>query len=88
MELSAVIWMFVILKIPILAALWVVWYALKAPEPAIEEPDERGGGSDREPGPSPRRPRPPRRGPHGASAPGAPSRVRTASGRSRRSAAR
>lgn len=74
MELSAVIWMFVILKIPVLAALWVVWYALKAPDPAIEEPEERGGGSDREPGPSPRRPRPPRRGPHGAVHP--PPRVR------------
>ena len=46
MELSAVIWMFVILKIPILAALWLIWYAVQEPEPTVEESDERGGGSD------------------------------------------
>lgn len=77
MELSAVIWMFVILKIPILAALYLIWYAVQEPEPAPDEGDERGGGSDRDDGRRPRRPRPPRRGPHGASPSSPPSRVRT-----------
>ena len=81
MELSAVIWLFVILKIPILAALWLIWYAIQEPEPAADETDDRGGGSDRDPGRRPRRPRPPRRGPHASPPPPAPRRVRTAAGR-------
>lgn len=78
MELSAIIWMFVILKIPIIAALVLIWYAIQEPEPAAADGDERGGGSDRDGGPQPRRPRPPRRGPHASPPPGAPHRVRTA----------
>ncbi len=88
MELSAVIWMFLILKIPLIAALWLIWYAVQEPEPAAGETDERGGGSDREGGSRPRKPRPPRRGPHGAPAPAPPSRVRTAAGRKHRRANR
>ena len=87
MELSAVIWMFVVLKIPILAALWLIWYAVQEPEPAADESDERGG-SDREGGPVPRKPRPPRRGPHGAPPPAPPSRVRSDPGRKLRRAKR
>jgi len=87
-ELSTVIWMFVILKIPILAAFWLIWYAVQEPEAAADETDERGGGSDREGGPRPRKPRPPRRGPHGAQLPGPPRRVRTPSGRRLRRAPR
>ena len=81
MELSAIIWMFVILKIPIIAALWLIWYAVQAPEPAAGETDDRGGGSDRDPDPRPRKPRPPRRGPHAAPPHSAPRRVRTSTGR-------
>jgi len=81
MELSAVIWMFVILKIPILAALYLIWYAVQEPEPSAGESDERGGGSDREGGSRPRKPRPPRRGPHGAPPSAPPRRVRTVAGR-------
>ena len=84
MELSAVIWMFVVLKIPILVALWLIWYAVQEPEPAADESDEPGGGSDREGGARPRKPRPPRRGPHGAPSSAPPSRVRTDAGRRRR----
>lgn len=74
------IWMFVILKIPILAALVLIWYAVQEPAPPADESDESGGGSDRE-GPSrPRRPGPPRRGPHGTPPPAPPRRVRTTSG--------
>ena len=85
MELSAIIWMFVILKIPIVAACCLIWYAVQEPEPATDEGEERGGGSDRVGGPRPRKPRPPRRGPHVAPPPAPPSRVRTtAAGKVRR----
>ena len=82
------IWMFVILKIPILAALWLIWYAVQEPEPTVEESDERGGGSDREGGPRPRKPRPPRRGPHGTPPSAPPRRVRTVASRRLRRAPR
>jgi len=75
------IWMFVILKIPIVAALWLVWYAVQAPEPAAGEEEDRGGGSDRDPPARPRGPRPPRRGPHASPPLPAPRRVRAARGR-------
>jgi len=75
------IWMMVVLKVPVVAAFVLIWWAVREPEPADAEPDDEPGGSDRDPGAQPRRPGPPRRGPHGAPAPGAPRRVRTASGR-------
>lgn len=77
MEVSAIIWMFVVLKIPIFAALYLIWYAIQEPEPVADDADDAGGGSDRDDGPRPRRPRPPRRGPHGTPAPAPPARVRT-----------
>jgi hypothetical protein len=71
------IWMMVILKIPIAALLWLVWYAAKEPEPTVDE-DQDSGGSDRRHRREPRHPRPPRRGgPHAAPAPATPPRVRT-----------
>jgi hypothetical protein len=76
------VWMMVILKIPIAALLWLVWWSSKAPEPQEEEPARVDRGAPRAPhDPGPRRPRPPRRGPHAEPAPPAPSRVR-ARGRS------
>ena len=74
MELTF-IWMMLVLKIPIVALLWIVWWASRPPEP-VE--DEGGGGSDRRPEPHPPvLPQAPRtRGPHGAPLP-APPRVRT-----------
>jgi hypothetical protein len=73
----AFFYMFVILKIPIVALLYLVWWAVQEPEPA--EPDSR----ERERlhrGPDhprrPRKPRTPRRGPHAEPPPAAPSRVR------------
>ncbi len=73
--------MMVVLKIPIVAMLWLVYWAVKQTDAEMEQPTD-GGGSDRShPHRSgPRRPRPPRRGPHAEPAPRAPSRVR-ASGR-------
>jgi hypothetical protein len=79
-ELPTFIWMFVILKIPIIAALWLIWYAIQEPEPQVDE-ERPGGGSDREPERGPRTPRPPRRGPHASPPPPAPARVRVARGR-------
>jgi len=72
--------MFVALKIPIVAAFWLVWWATRAPETEDERPDEDDGGG----GSHPREPlpRPPRRGPHGDPPPRAPQRVRAARGRS------
>ncbi len=77
MDALTVIWMALVLKIPIAALLWLVWYAAKEPEPVGADEDD--GGSKRPERPhGPRPSRPPRRGPsHGAPLP-APPRVRTA----------
>ncbi len=80
MEVTTFIWMFVVLKIPIIAALVLIWWAIKEPEPLTDE-EPGDGGSDREPDHAPRRPRPPRRGPHATPPPRSPQRVRTVSGR-------
>lgn len=72
----AFFYMFVILKIPVVAALWLIWWASRAPEP-VDEADNEGGGSDRV-HPRPSRPRPPRRGPHAGPPPVPPRRTRTA----------
>jgi hypothetical protein len=69
-------YMLVILKIPVIAAFVLIWYAIQEPEPADEEPRERlhrGGDDDR-----PRRhgPRTPRRGPHAEPPPKSPQRTR------------
>jgi len=73
----AFVFMMVVLKIPLLALLWIVWWATRA-EP---EDDEGGGGSDNgepdgplHPRPQPRRPS--RRGPHRDPDPPAPCRTR------------
>jgi hypothetical protein len=58
MEGWTLFFMVVILKIPLIAALWLIWYAIKA-EPV---PDEEADGGPRGPRRNPpRRPRPPRR---------------------------
>jgi hypothetical protein len=55
--------MVVILKIPLVAALWLVWYAIKQAPTTDEESDSGQKGPWRKP---PRRPRPPRRPAGGA----------------------
>ena len=76
MDVPTFVWMFVILKVPIVLALWLIWYAIQEPEPATAD-DQDEGGSDRRHRSLPRNPRPPRRGgPHAAPAP-SPPRVRT-----------
>jgi hypothetical protein len=72
----AIFWLAVILKIPIVALLMIVWWAIRAtPEPAAEH-DDGEGGSRREPHPRDRPPHLPRRGPHGDPQPSPPERVR------------
>ena len=82
MGVGAFVWMMLILKIPLLALLWLVWWSVRAePEAAGDDVvDEGGGGS---PHPRPTRPRPPRRGPHSQPYPPAPSRTRTRTERRR-----
>jgi len=70
------IYLFVGLKLPLIAACWLVWYAIRAePEAAADEPRD-DGGSKRRPHPREPRPRGPRRGPHAGPAPQAPPRSR------------
>lgn len=79
----AIFWLAVILKIPIVALLWIVWWAIRQ-TPVEEGEDDQGGGSDRDPRPHrPDHPRPPRRGPHADPQPLAPARVRVSRGRRR-----
>jgi hypothetical protein len=76
MEALTVIWMALVLKIPVAALLWLVWYAAKEPEPIGADEDE--GGSKRPERPhGPRPSQPPRRGPHSGAPLPAPPRVRT-----------
>jgi len=84
------IFMMIVLKLPIFALFYIVWWAVHAvPEPEAST-DEDGGTKrplqprPRHPHPRPALPRNPRRGPHGAHAPPAPSRSRTVVARGRR----
>jgi hypothetical protein len=78
----AMFFLFVCLKVPLLALCWLVWWAIhQTDDPATEPGDD--GGSKR---PHPREPLPrtPRRGPHGDPAPASPPRVRGVTARARR----
>ncbi len=76
-------WLMVVLKIPIIAAIALVWWAVRAvPDPVVaaDDPppgDDEDGGSKVPPShrPTPRRPTRPR-GPHGDPSPPSPPRVR------------
>jgi hypothetical protein len=70
------IWMLVMLKIPVIAALWIVWWAVRAEPVPDEGRADGGGGSKRHPHPRTRPPHPPRRGPHADPPPRPPQRVR------------
>jgi hypothetical protein len=71
--------MMFVLKIPIAALLWLIWWAIREP-PVVEHDHTDGdGGSRRHRHPRGRPPRPPRRGPHAEPPPRAPERVRVAS---------
>jgi hypothetical protein len=72
----AFVWMMLGLKIPVIALLWLVWWAAKEPEAEEDRADDGGSGFRRDLHPRPRPPRPPRRGPHAEPPPRAPKRVR------------
>jgi hypothetical protein len=79
------LYLFVFLKLPIVAACWIVWWAVHQETDGVEEGGDGGGGRRARPHPVPKRPRPPRRGPHGEAEPPSPPRIRsvTAAGRER-----
>ena len=75
MDWPTFVWMFLILKIPVVAALLLIWYAIKDPAPVEDDWSDGGGGSHQ---PRLKPPRGPRRGPHAEASPPSPARVRTA----------
>lgn len=84
------IFLMFILKLPIFALFYIVWWAVRSP-PEPEPLTGDDGGSKRplnprprHPHPRPVRPRNPRRGPHGAPPVAPPPRVRTVVARARR----
>jgi hypothetical protein len=79
-DVPVFVWMFIVLKVPIVAALLLIYWAVQEPEPTLGE-DDGGSRRPRDPKPRPKRPRSPRRGPHVSPPPSAPARVRIARGR-------
>jgi hypothetical protein len=83
------VYLMLILKIPIVALLTIVWWAIRSTPEESEPVRDEGGGTKvppRQPRhPRPVRPRKPRRGPHGDPLPLPPPRVRTVVARARRS---
>jgi hypothetical protein len=76
-EIWAFIFLFLILKIPVCAALYLVWWSSRSSTaPADGEPARVIGGGDGPVHPRPHRPRPPRRGPHRGPVPASPRRTR------------
>ena len=64
------LFLFVGLKVPLLALCWLVWWAIRQTPDEDEQPG--GGGTKRRPHPARPLPRTPRRGPHGEPAPARP----------------
>jgi hypothetical protein len=65
--LEMFIFMGLILKIPVAAACWLVWHAVRAEPDPVEGGAEESGGHDHprfRRDPKPKHPRDPRRGPH------------------------
>jgi hypothetical protein len=71
------LYLFVALKLPILAAGYLIWWAVHQ-EPEYPEDSDTGGGGRPRPHPAPKLPHAPRRGPHHERAPASPSRIRSA----------
>jgi hypothetical protein len=69
------IYMMLVLKLPIGALLWIVWWAIRA-TPEVESSDEDGGLHQWPHGPRPPHTPRPRRGPHAEAPPAAPARIR------------
>jgi hypothetical protein len=75
------LFMFVALKVPILLAGGLIWWAVHQ-EPDYSEDSDGGGGGGR-PHPAPKLPHAPRRGPHHEAALPSPPRVRRVTARAR-----
>jgi hypothetical protein len=76
-ELWGFLWLMVLLKIPIVALLWLVWWAIHAtPEQETVRDDDGGLGKAHPHGPRPLPPTPRRRGPHSEPVPTSPPRTR------------
>jgi hypothetical protein len=79
------VYLMLFLKLPILALLGIVWWAIRQSPDPYEQASGDDGGIHRNP--HPRRPFPrhpsPRRGPHGTPPPASPPRVRSAVARAR-----
>ena len=77
------LWLMLALKIPLVALIYLVWWAIKQEPEDAESPG--GDGGSRRPRIHPRQPFPrkPRRGPHGDPVPAPPARVRTVKARAR-----
>ncbi|MGZ4277550.1 MAG: hypothetical protein ACXVFN_15005 [Solirubrobacteraceae bacterium] len=73
------VWLMFALKIPLIALLWIVWWAVHATPEDDEQPTggDDGGAKLRRRHPRDPFPRRPRRGPHGDPAPPAPARTRS-----------
>ncbi|MEA2180130.1 MAG: hypothetical protein QOG77_3427 [Solirubrobacteraceae bacterium] len=76
MSTATFIYMMLVLKLPILALLWIVWWAIRA-TPEVDTTDEDGGLRQWPHGPRPPHAPRPRRGPHADPPPAAPPRTRT-----------
>jgi hypothetical protein len=78
------IWLMLVLKIPVAALLWLVWWAVHQEVEPDGGPTDGDGGTKVYPhGDRPRPPRPPRhRGPHAEAPVRSPARIRTTVARS------
>lgn len=72
----AMLYLFLALKIPLCAACYLVYWAIKQEPDPTEDVRDDGGAARKRPHPVPRLPRTPRRGPHGEAVPASPPRVR------------
>jgi hypothetical protein len=82
----AMLYLFVFLKLPIVALCWIVWWAVHQTDDPQESRSDGGTPCPRRPHPRPRRPKPPRRGgPACGTRMSPPPRIRsvTAAGRAR-----
>ncbi|HMJ03753.1 MAG TPA: hypothetical protein VK506_12480 [Conexibacter sp.] len=83
MEWMGFVFLMFVLKIPLIALIWLVWWAIRQVPEEDGEHQGEGGGNERVAPPQRPFPRHPRRGPHGDPEPTAPPRVRTTVARSR-----
>jgi hypothetical protein len=79
------LWIMLALKIPLIALLWIVWWAVRAVPETEQPPGGDDGGTKRPRHPRRPFPRRPRRGPHGDPPLPAPARTRSVVARAKRS---